>query len=138
MVSAGPGLGGPESNHNMKSLTTCTSFRLDNRFLRDLSNFATMDELIQEWGLDAGLHSKEAIIDALVAKLDTMLRDDPMGLIQLMYRLDIHEAQLHAALDSEASASLIAHLVWNRQEQKQILRATMQRPRPQADDELAW
>ena len=28
-----------------------------------------MDELIQEWGLDTGLHSKEAIIDALTVKL---------------------------------------------------------------------
>jgi hypothetical protein len=97
-----------------------------------------MNELIQEWGLNAGLHSKEAIIDVLTAKLDRMLRDDPMGLIQLMYRLDIPEDQLDAALDAEASASLIAHLVWNRQEQKQRMRATMQRPGPEADDELAW
>jgi ABC-type taurine transport system ATPase subunit len=97
-----------------------------------------MQELIQEWGLDTGLQSKEAIIDALRAKLDRLLRDDPMGLIQLMYRLDIPEDRLDAALDSEASASLIAHLVWNRQEQKQLMRATMQRPAPEADDELAW
>jgi hypothetical protein len=97
-----------------------------------------MEELAREWGLDAGLHSKEAIIDALAAKLQQMLASDPMSLIQLMYRLDIPEDQLDAALDSEASASLIAHLVWNRQEQKQRMRATMQRPAPEADDELAW
>ncbi len=106
-----------------------------------VSNFiqlAKMNELIQEWGLDSGLHSKEAIIDALTAKLDGMLRSDAMGLIQLMYRLDIPEEQLDAALDADASASLIAHLVWNRQEQKQRMRATMQRPGPEADDELTW
>lgn len=97
-----------------------------------------MEELVRDWGLDAGLHSKEAIIDALTAKLELMLHNDPMGLIQLMYRLDIPEDQLDAALDADASASLLAHLVWNRQEQKQRMRATMQRPGPEADDELAW
>ena len=97
-----------------------------------------MDELIQEWGLDAGLHSKEAIIDALTARLAQLLDGDPVGLIQLMYRLDIPEDQLDAALDSGAAASLIANLVWNRQQQKQLMRATMQRPAPEANDELAW
>lgn len=97
-----------------------------------------MEELVREWGLETGLYAKAEIIDALTAKLQQKLNGDPMGLIQLMYRLDIPEEQLDAALDSDGAASLLAHLVWNRQEQKQRMRATMQRPAPEADDELAW
>ncbi len=97
-----------------------------------------MEELVREWGLDTGLHSKDDIIAALTAKLQQMLSGDPMGLIQLMYRLDIPEEQLDAALDADAAASLIAHLVWNRQERKRMLRAAMPQHKPDQDDELAW
>lgn len=96
-----------------------------------------MDIIIQEWNLDASLHSKEEILAALSARIDAMLRDDPMGFIQLMYRLDIPEAQLDAAMDAPDAGQLIAQLVWDRQVQKQMLRKATPPPEA-ADDDLLW
>ncbi len=94
------------------------------------------DIIIQEWGLDAsGLHSKESILAALAARIDAMLSGDPVALIQVMYRLDIPEAQLDAALDSEYAAQVIAQLVWDRQVRKSILRRSTP-PRPAGDEDL--
>jgi hypothetical protein len=99
-----------------------------------------MDEasiIAQEWSLDPGLHSKEAIILALAMRVGELLEQDPMGFIQLMYRLDIPESQLDAALESPDAGLLIAELIWNRQVQKSILRKSTP-PRQNGDDELAW
>jgi len=100
-----------------------------------------MDEaniIIQEWGLDAsGLHSKEEILAALEARIGQMLVQDPMSFIQLMYRLDIAEAQLDAAMDDPAAGALIAQLVWDRQVQKSILRRSTP-PRSTEEDDLSW
>jgi len=94
------------------------------------------DIIIQEWGLDAsGLHSKESILAALTAKIDAMFTGDPVALIQVMYRLDIPEAQLDAALDSEHASQWIAQLVWDRQVMKSVLRRSTP-PRPTGDEDL--
>lgn len=98
-----------------------------------------MDIIIQEWGLDAsGLHSKEEILAALARRISEMLIQDPMGFIQLMYRLDIPEAQLNAALDADNSDTLIAKLVWDRQLQKSILRKRTPTKNNHEDDKLMW
>ena len=102
-----------------------------------------MDEaniIIQEWGLDAsGLHSKEEILAALAAKIDSMLAKDPMGFVQLMYRLDIPEAQLDMVMENDHPAPMIAQLVWDRQIQKSILRrSTPPRQSGEDDEELIW
>ena len=101
-----------------------------------------MDELnilIQEWGLDAsGLHSKEEILAALAQRIGVMLLQDPMGFIQLMYRLDIPEARLHAAMETDDPDAAVALLIWDRQIQKSMLRK-MTPPRNSSDDtELNW
>ncbi len=96
-----------------------------------------MDIIIQEWNLDASLHSKEEILVALSVRINAMLRDDPMGFIQLMYRLDIPETQLDAAMDAQDAIQLIAQLVWDRQLQKQMLRKSSP-PHEATDDELLW
>ncbi len=96
-----------------------------------------MDIIIQEWGLSGSLHTKEEVLAALAARVRGMLQDDPVGFIQLMYRLDIPEAQLDAAMDGPATAEVVAELVWNRQMQKSILRKST--PKAQRDDEdLTW
>jgi hypothetical protein len=96
------------------------------------------DIIIQEWGLDAsGLHTREDILAALARRIGDMLLQDPMGFIQLMYRLDIPEAQLDMALDHAEAASLIAQLVWNRQVQKIALRQSTP-PKNAEDDDLDW
>lgn len=80
---------------------------------------------------------KEEILAALAQRIGDMLVNDPMGFIQLMYRLDIPEAQLDAAMDGPHAAPLIAELVWDRQLQKQMMRKTTPR-RKDGDDDLAW
>ena len=102
-----------------------------------------MDEasiIIQEWSLDASaLHTKEDILAALAQRISELLTQDPVGFIQLMYRLDIPEASLDAALESADAPSLIAQLVWDRQIQKSMLRKSAQpRAASEEDDELSW
>ena len=98
-----------------------------------------MDIIIQEWGLDPSLHSKEEILAALAERINMLLAQDFMAFIQLMYRLDISESQLDLALESDDAASLIAQLIWDRQIQKSILRkSTQPRPSSKEDDELSW
>ena len=96
--------------------------------------------IIQEWGLDAtGLHSKEDILAALSHRITELLSTDPVAFIQLMYRLDIPEGQLDAAMESAAPSALIAHLIWDRQVQKSIMRNSMpQRNTTDENDELSW
>ena len=96
-----------------------------------------MEEIIQQWGLDPGLHSKESILLALAMRIGELLAQDPVGFIQLMYRLDIPEGPLDAALESPDAGLLIAELIWNRQVQKSILRKSTP-PRPEGDEDLAW
>ena len=100
-----------------------------------------MDEyaaIIREWNLQVTeLHSREDILAALAKRIGDMLAQDPMGFIQLMYRLDIPEAQLDAAMDSTDAASLIAQLVWDRQVQKSVLRRSTP-PLDTSDDDLTW
>jgi hypothetical protein len=96
--------------------------------------------IIQEWELDgSGLHSKEDILAALSARIIQLLSSDPMGFIQLMYRLDIPEAQFEAAMDAPKAEEVIAELIWNRQVQKSILRKTT-RPNSAGseDSDLVW
>ncbi|MBS1615433.1 MAG: hypothetical protein JST06_04870 [Bacteroidetes bacterium] len=94
-------------------------------------------DIIQEWGLDPALHSKESILQALSLRIQELLARDPMAFLQLMYRLDIPEGQFESALDAPDAGSLIAGLIWNRQEQKSILRRQTP-PRQEGDEDLAW
>jgi hypothetical protein len=93
--------------------------------------------ITRQWDLDPGLHSKEAILIALAMRVGELLAQDPLQFIQLMYRLDIPEAPLNAALESPDAGLLIAELIWNRQEQKRILRQSTP-PRADADEDLEW
>ncbi|MBS1643816.1 MAG: hypothetical protein JST36_02160 [Bacteroidetes bacterium] len=94
-----------------------------------------MEALVQEWGLDAGLHSKEEILAAIAARIDHLILTDFMGFIQLMYRLDIAEDRLAAVLDAEDAAHQVAALVWDRQLQKMISRKMQHRP-PTTEEDL--
>jgi hypothetical protein len=96
--------------------------------------------IIQEWGLQGtGLHTKEAILEALAARIIQLMSGDPMAFIQLMYRLDIPEAQFEAAMDAANAEQLLAEIIWNRQVQKSILRKSAQsRPTSEEDNDLAW
>lgn len=96
--------------------------------------------IIREWGLDgSGLHSKEDIINALARRVDQMLQDNPMEFIQLMYRLDISEGALDAALQAEHAALCVATLIWDRQIQKITSRQNNPfREKKAEDEDLEW
>lgn len=74
---------------------------------------------------------------ALALRVGELLAQDPIAFIQLMYRLDIPEAPLNAALESPDTGLLIAELIWNRQEQKSLSRKSTP-PRQNDEEELAW
>lgn len=93
--------------------------------------------ITQEWDLDASLYTKESVLIALALRVGEMLTQNPMGFIQLMYRLDIPEAQLDAALESADAGLLIAELIWNRQVHKSMLRKSTP-PREDEDEALTW
>src|ERR1043165_774862 len=93
--------------------------------------------IVEEWGLDAGLHSKEEILAALARRIDELLSQDPVAFIQLMYRLDIPEARVDVALDMDNAAAMIAELVWDRQVHKSMLRRNTP-PRSSDDTDLFW
>lgn len=95
-----------------------------------------MEALVQEWGLDSGLHSKEEILAALAARIDYLILKDFMGFIQLMYRLDIAEDRLASVLDADDAAHQVAELVWDRQIQKIISKKMTQHPGAIDDDLL--
>ena len=99
-----------------------------------------MDEaklIISEWGLDESLHTKESILAALSVRMADLLLQDPMGFLQLMYRLDIPEAQLNQALDADNASDLVVQLIWDRQVQKSIQRK-MKPPPAATDEDLNW
>jgi hypothetical protein len=62
--------------------------------------------------------SKEEILQQLANKIVTLIERNPEHFFQLMYRLDVPEAKLDAALKTEDAAHSIAELVYNRQLQK--------------------
>jgi hypothetical protein len=96
--------------------------------------------IIREWGLNTNAsHSKEEIIQALAKRIDEMLSDDPMGFLQIMYRLDISEPALDQAMEAENASMLIAGLVWDRQTQKQAFRqSNPYTGKKVEDEELEW
>lgn len=96
--------------------------------------------IIEEWGLQgSGLHTREAILEALAARIIQLMAQDPMAFIQLMYRLDIPEAQFEAAMDAPNAEEVLARLIWDRQVQKSILRKTARPNTMESEDsDLAW
>jgi hypothetical protein len=95
--------------------------------------------IAQEWGLDTNLlHSKEEILAALAARIGQLFTVDTMAFIQLMYRLDIPERQLEAALEHPNAAEIIAQLIWDRQLQKYMMRKATPPPPANRDEELSW
>lgn len=76
----------------------------------------------------------EADLEALLAKrINTMIRDDFAGLVQLLYRIDVNEVRLRQLLRSkprEDAGKLIAPLIIERQCQKIVTRRQYSKERP--------
>ena len=94
--------------------------------------------IIQEWGLDPALHSKEAILEALRARISELVIKDPMAFIQLMYRLDIAEDRLGLVIDEPNADQMIAQMIWDRQLQKSVIRKMTPPRTDTGDEDLDW
>ena len=81
--------------------------------------------------------SREDIITLLQQRIEQLLAGNFMEFIQLMYRLDIPEDRLKAALDTTHAAQNLANIIWDRQILKAKLRAAHNQPQTDTrDDDL--
>ena len=81
--------------------------------------------------------SEEQIIAALTFRVDQLIAANPDQLFSMLYRLDIFEWKIKAALASEVDVTKkIAVLIYERQLEKIISRKKFSTPPP--DDDLAW
>lgn len=81
--------------------------------------------------------SKEKIISALAFRVEKMIAGNPDQLFSLLYRLDIAESKIKAAMHvPEGLPIKIAALIYERQEEKMISRKQFKADRP--NDDLAW
>jgi len=85
--------------------------------------------------------SREEVLDALAAEVDRLIVDDFQRLVAMLYRLDIPEARLKALLRENPRADagrLIAHLILERQEQKQKSREATRSDATDIPDDERW
>lgn len=85
-----------------------------------------------------GVISKEKILEELEIKISHLLQRNAETFFQLMYRLDISEKKLTAAIeDNEHTVARIANLIYERQEQKILSRKQYRSPDSE-EKELLW
>lgn len=81
--------------------------------------------------------SKEKIIEILSWRVDKLMAANPDQLFSMLYRLDISEAKIKAAmLEGGIFAKNIAVLIYERQLEKIVARKKY--PGQAAEDDLAW
>ena len=81
--------------------------------------------------------SKEKIIEVLSWRVEKLLAANPDQLFSMLYRLDISEAKIKAAMFNEdLFTKNIAVLIYERQLEKIISRKHFSGEKP--DDDLAW
>jgi hypothetical protein len=81
--------------------------------------------------------SKEKIIEILSWRVEKLLAANPDQLFSMLYRLDISEAKIKAAMFREdLFAKNIAVLIYERQLEKIISRRNFRAETP--EDDLAW
>lgn len=83
------------------------------------------------------LVSREKIITALTWRVDQLIAGNPDQLFSMLYRLDISEKKIKAAMatDDEVTKK-IAVLIYERQLEKIVSRNHFKAERP--EDDLAW
>ncbi|WP_157977240.1 hypothetical protein [Taibaiella helva] len=103
---------------------------------------ATELELIHTLAGDFGLElndrvSREQIIAALTWRVDQLIAGNPDQLFSMLYRLDISERKIKAAMATETEVTKkIAVLIYERQLEKIISRKHFRSEAP--EDDLAW
>jgi hypothetical protein len=99
----------------------------------------TVSALEAEWHLERPeVLTEEAILQLLAQKLTEIIQKGPEAFFQLMYRLDISEKKLNAAIGDTETAQKIARLVYDRQLGKIISRRENKQDKTDWDPELEW
>lgn len=79
-----------------------------------------------------------ALLAALTDRIAALLRQDPDGLRQALYRIDVSEGAARAAAVTLQPAQALAGLVLARVREKAASRVATRPGRPAPGDELAW
>lgn len=106
--------------------------------MNDQDKGQTFTELAKSWNLKkADTVSEEAVLDALALRVSRLLEREPEAFFGLMYRLDISEKRLQAALTGANPPEAVARLIWDRQCEKVRLRRQHTGEKG-ADPDLNW
>lgn len=104
----------------------CGNKNDDERRMKPIDH-KSVKELCHELAIEQGVNmSNEQLLLALEKAVDNLLRNDFERLIRIMYRVDIDEDKFNNALNSENSSLKIAHLMIERQLEKNYLRKKYQ------------
>lgn len=99
---------------------------------------ALLDTLADNLSLKAPeLISEDTILNALAVKVAEMLQYNRDVFFQLMYKLDIDERKLQAAMTEQDISLGIARLIYERQLQR-IISRNSNRPTEAEDSDLEW
>jgi len=91
--------------------------------------------LAREFGLElTDSVSEEELLHALETRLDTLMRTEPMRLLQILYRMDVDERAAEAAMDDTNAPESLARLILQRTHLKTATRAAFRSPPPSDED----
>ena len=83
--------------------------------------------------------SRESILLQLELRLSELLQQNAEAFFQLMYRLDISETKLTAALEhKDDTVSHLAHIIYDRQVERVASRKKYADPPASDDADLTW
>jgi len=93
----------------------------------------------KEWGIALPeIISEGTILQALEQAVVSQLQKRPESFFQLMYRLDISEQKVNAAMQTDNAPARIARLIYDRQLQKIQSRQQYKTDNEEDDEELKW
>ncbi len=100
----------------------------------------TTELIAKDFGLPAaGKAEEKELLMLLAERIANLIAEQPEYLFSLLYRLDVSEEKVHAALlntEDKPANILLAELVLERQKQRAATRLKYkQKP---LDDEMAW
>lgn len=107
---------------------------------QNITMLETAQALQRDWALQLPkVLSEDVIIRLLADRLVQIIQKGPEAFFQLMYRLDIPEKRLNAAIGDADAAASIARLVYNRQLQKiESRRVHKTEVKDDEDADLRW
>ena len=91
--------------------------------------------LAQQLGLElSDSVSEESLLKALEARLDVLMRMEPMRLLQILYRMDVDEHAAERAMDGANPPASLARLILQRTQLKAATRVAFRPPTSDGED----